>query len=110
MAAVVGLDAKVVADIQQFARRDSEKAMARYLESGAAPSASGAGGVGGDGIMTAEELEVRQLKLLSTIDCQKRTLEKLAKSRGVSMEQLQAASEVTVGVGGRGGGEISVGD
>jgi len=99
VAAVVGLDANTVTEIEQFARSESQKAMKEYLKSGGAvvPSSSSI-----QGSVTAEELEQRQLKLLSTIDRERRTLEKLAKSKGVSMKELQAVSDGDMAVDGGG--------
>ena len=105
IAAVIGFDAKKIADIEQTARKDSERSLSNYLKSGGAVAG---GALSGNMNAQMKQLEERQLKVLSTIDRQRRTLEKLAKSRGVSMEQLQAVSEVTMPV--MNGGECSVED
>mmetsp|Transcript_6832 Transcript_6832/g.11238 ORF Transcript_6832/g.11238 Transcript_6832/m.11238 type:complete len:698 (+) Transcript_6832:73-2166(+) len=95
IASIVDLAPSTIAEIEQSARKQSEREMQTYLNAGYrvlgdvhAYSANGNGEP-----ITTEELELRQLELLQSIDKTRRRLDKLAKSKGVSLEQIMAVSE-----------------
>ena len=86
IASIVNLDSKIVKGIKESARKQSEKQLDIYLKSGqmVIPYSQN----NSDENITPQQLENRQLQLLSTINRTRAKLEKLAQSKGVSLESL----------------------
>merc|ERR1712176_1663974 len=85
MAAIVGLDAKIITKIEQSARKQSQRELAQYLKSGKVKQSDI---TFENKNVSAKDVEQRQLKLLSTINSTRTQLENLAKSKGVSLAEL----------------------
>jgi len=84
MAAIIGLDAKIISKIEASARKQSEKQLADYLKFVNVSSSKESN----NNSFNAKDIEKRQLELLSTINSTRNKLEQLAKSKGVSLDEL----------------------
>lgn len=97
MAAIVGMDAQIIAKIEKSARKQSEQQLKNYLRT----QKSGKLGMKSDNYqrrngkvkVSAKDIEQRQLKLLSTIYATREKLEKLAQSKGVSLDELNVITD-----------------
>ncbi len=84
VASIVGLDSQIIQNIQKSARRASEKRLKIYLKSISDIPQN----------ITVEDIEKRQLELLSNINTTRNKLQYIAKSKGVNLETLSSITPI----------------